>query len=131
MDAERDNDAWTREYYYTAKMRDAGGHVAVEIVALVPARDGNDKILPVTDPRNADMPERRAFMLELPGVRRHSQVANEFHAHFNGLVTNAMGEYPDYRPLTPERLATMLFGFTIRTRGFVRPHIDGPKDLRA
>lgn len=131
MNAEHDDNAWTREYCYTAEMRDTGGHVAVEIVALVPARGGDGKILPATDPRNADTPRRRVFMLELPGVRRHSQVANEFYAHFNGLVTNAMGEYPDYRPLTPERLATMLFGFTIRTGGFIRPHIDGPKDLRA
>lgn len=127
MDVARD--AWTREYYYTVKSRNAGKHVAVEIVALVPACDADGVALPTTDPRNANMPERRAFIIELPGVRHRSQIAREFHLHFVGLVTNAMGEYPNYKPLSPERLAPMLFGFTPRSGGFVRPYEDGPKVL--
>lgn len=126
MDIERD--AWTKEYFYNVRSRDAGGHVVVEIFALEPARDGNGKVLPATDRRNDGAPKHVAFAVELPGVRRHSHVANEFRAHYSVLVDNAMGEYPDYKPLSPERLAPMLFGFTTGSGGFVRPYEDGPKD---
>lgn len=120
---------WTKEYVYTVTSRDAGpAGCVVEIRAMEPEYGEDGSVLPMDAPSYRQKSSISVFAVTLPWVRRGSQVAVEFGAHFTSLVANAMGEYPDYKPLTPRRLAPMLFGFYAGTGGFVHPHIDGPKD---